>query len=191
MKIIRQKINLYGNSCEAELMDFDDSDRKEWKKLWDAWKQLRDIATYYHFRAPNLLEGISETAFCLYKPSSKRLIKVYNRCNGSADTYDIKTERAEQIKASSIKEDLTSFGPEAKWDDLYFLDFYRDGKLDGSFDIYLIDSSLIYSQVLNKAKNETFRDQQRQGRRPRLSIKRDLIYKYNISPLATNVKVWI
>jgi hypothetical protein len=189
MKIIKDKINLYGNICEAQLMEFDNSDKKEWKKLWDAWKQLKDMASQYKFRAPNLIEGISETAFCLFKPSSKRLLNVYGGCNGSADTYDIETQRAEQIKATSIKEDLTSFGPESKWDDLYFLDFYRDGSLDGSFDVYLIDSEKIYSQIINKKKNETFIDQQKQGRRPRLSIKK-IIRENNIKPIAENVRVW-
>jgi len=191
MKIIKKRINLYGNICEAELMKFEDSDRREWKRLWDAWKKLRDKAIEYKFRGPNLLEGISETAFCLYKPSSMRVIKVYGNCNASADTYDISTYRAEQIKATSIAEDLTSFGPTTQWDDLYFLDFYRDGSLDGSFDVYLIKSNLIYSQILNKKKKETFKDQQKQGRRPRLSIKGDIILKYDIKPIAVNVRVWI
>jgi len=189
MRIIRQEINLYGDICEADLMEFDSSDKAEWKKLWDAWKQLKNIATQYQFRAPNLLEGISETAFCLFKPTSKRLINVHRKCNASADTYDVETQRAEQIKATSIEEDLTSFGPDSRWDDLYFLDFYRDGSLDGSFDVYLIDSELIYSQVLNRSRNETFRDQQRQRRRPRLSIK-SLIHRYGIEPIAENVRVW-
>lgn len=190
MKIIKKKIILFGKECEADLMTFDKNDRKEWKKLWDAWKQLRDKALEYHFRGPNLLEGISETAFCLYKESSKRVLKVHGKgCNASADTYDINKLRAEQIKATSVEEDLTSFGPKSKWDDLYFLDFYRDGALDGSFDVYLIDSELIYNRIVHKKNNETFRDQQNQKRRPRLSIK-EIIKEYKIEPIDINIKVW-
>jgi hypothetical protein len=190
MKIIRKKIKLFNKECEADLMTFDKSDRLEWKKFWDAWKQLRDKALEYHFRGPNLLEGISETAFCLYKESSKRVLKVYGKgCNASADTYDIKKFRAEQIKAASVKNDLTSFGPKSKWDDLYFLDFYRNGDLDGSFDVYLIDSKFVYNFIVHKGKNETFIDQQKQKRRPRLSIK-EIIKENSINPIDTNVKVW-
>jgi len=190
MNIIRKKIIIFGKECDADLMSFDKSDKYEWKKLWDAWKQLRDKAIEYHFRGPNLLEGISETAFCLYKETSKRVLKVHGKgCNASADTYDIKKLRAEQIKATSVEEDLTSFGPKSKWDDLYFLDFYKDGALDGSFDVYLIDSELIYNRIVHKKNNETFRDQQNQKRRPRLSIK-EIIKEYKIKPIDTNIKVW-
>ena len=72
---------------------------------------------------------------------------------------------------------------------LYFLDFYRDGDLDGSFDIYEIDKELIYNTIVHKGNSETFRDQQAQKRRPRLSLKA-LIKLHSISPHATNIRIW-
>ncbi len=100
----------------------------------------------------------------------------------------MKTNKAQQIKACSIDNDLTSFGPKSKWDDLYFVDFYNDGKVDGKFDVYLIPNKYIKNQSLNK--NETFTDQQEQKRRPRFGIKKEIITKYKIKPLGKAVKVW-
>lgn len=71
---------------------------------------------------------------------------------------------------------------------MYFIDFYNDGKVDGRFDVYLIPNKYIKNQSLNK--NEKFTDQQAQKRRPRFGIKKEIIKKYKIKPLAKSVKVW-
>lgn len=94
----------------------------------------------------------------------------------------------ERIKACSIEKDLILFGPKSKWDDLYFLDFYNNGKVDGQFDVYLIPDQYIRDQSLNK--DETFTDQQKQKRRPRFGIKKEIIAKFNIKPIGKNIKVW-
>ncbi len=70
---------------------------------------------------------MSEVAFCLYS-GSKRFVSLTDDANSSFDTFNTETSRAEQIKACSVKSDLTSFGPNSKWDDIYFLDFYNQGK---------------------------------------------------------------
>ena len=41
----------------------------------------------------------------------------------------------------------------------------------------------IYNMVLNKSKNETVRDQQEQGRRPRLSIQSSIIKPLGLEPV--------
>ena len=189
MRKIEQKINLYGKICKAEMMEFGEEDKEQWKKLWNTWMDLKLGLRSYEVREPNLSEGLSEIAFCIYT-GSKRLLNVTGGCNASADSYHIERMEAEQIKATSIGKDLTSFGPKTKWDKLYFLDFYRNGELDGSFDCYEIDKELIYSTVVNKGKNETFRDQQNQGRRPRLSLKK-IIQDNNIQPCGVDIKVWL
>lgn len=188
MELTTETINLYGTNCKAEVMKFEEEDIKQWLRLWNSWTTLRSGLKEYESRGPALSEGLSETAYCIYS-GSVRLINVSGNCDTSADTYNLQTGKAEQIKAASIEQDLTSFGPTSKWDVLYFLDFYRDGALDGSFDIYEIDKELIYSTVVHKGKNETFKDQQAQGRRPRLSLK-ILIDLHSISPLATNIRIW-
>jgi hypothetical protein len=79
--------------------------------------------------------------------------------------------------------DLTSFGPRSIWDEIYFLDFYRNGDWDGKVDFYLIPNDLIYNHRVNE--NQTMRQQQQQGRRPRFSIYREVILVNQISPTLT------
>ena len=87
------------------------------------------------------------------------------------------------MKSASIVNDCTSFGPTSTWDLLYFADFVPNGKIDGEIWFYKIDSDDVYSVVLNTKKNETFADQQRQGRRPRFSIKKEIIKKRGLVPV--------
>jgi len=189
MRTVNRNINLYGSICNSTLLQFNQDDKKEWKILWDSWNNLRVGLKGYDSRGPNLSEGLSESAFCLYSHSLK-IMNIQGGCDSSADTYNLETQEAEQIKATSIKNDLTSFGPTSKWDKLYFLDFYNNGDLNGSFDCYQIDTNLIYTTIVNKSKNESFIDQQNQGRRPRLSLKK-IIVDNDIAPIGKNIKVWM
>jgi hypothetical protein len=188
LELIKKEIDLFGNHCMADLMEFNKRDTQEWISLWNSWKTLKMGLRNYKSREPNLPEGLSETAYCMYS-GSHRLIEIYGNCNRSADTYNLISNEAEQIKATSVEDDLTSFGPKTKWDKLYFLDFYRDGSLNGSFDIYEIDKNLIYNTIVNKGKNETFKDQQLQGRRPRMSLKK-LIKENGIIAKDKNICIW-
>lgn len=190
MNIKQHKVRVFNQETILDLMLFDKKDGKEWKKVFDLWKSLKLKMRDYKSREPNFPEGLSEVAFCLWSGSG-RYIKIKNKkkgISGSFDTFNYKKNRAEQIKACSVENDLTSFGPKSKWDDLYFLDFFNNGKVNGYFDIYLIPNSYIKKQSLNK--NETFTEQQNQKRRPRFSVKKEIIKKYKIRPIAKKVKVW-
>ena len=180
MHIERKIITVFGEKVNAKIQIFEEKDRNIMRNMWNAWITLKNLLQTYEGRSPNLPEVLSEGAWCLYS-GSVRLIEPT-----SADTYNLQKQEAEQIKASSVEEDLTSFGPNSRWDRLYFLDFSR---LDGSFDAYEIPTELVYSQVLNKKNNKTFRDQQLQGRRPRLSLKK-LIKEFGIKALDKNIKVF-
>ncbi|MDR2821843.1 MAG: Bsp6I family type II restriction endonuclease [Mycoplasmataceae bacterium] len=125
-------------------------------------------------RKINVPDVISEGIFCYH----------YNaiRTNGTAKSYDcvdIITKDGIQVKSASIEKDCTSFGPKSTWDKLYFIDFsnFINCKTN-TIDFYLIDIDLS-SIVLNEKKHETFKQQQKQNRRPRLSLKK-LIKKHNI-----------
>ncbi len=187
MELRKIKTKVFGEDAVFDVMDFVKKDGKQRKELFDLWKGLKLGLRDYKSREPNFPEGLSEVAFCLWSGSS-RFVKAYKISNRSFDTFNTKTLRAEQIKACSVEEDLTSFGPKSKWDDLYFLDFYHGGKVDGKFDIYHIPSKLIYENKVNK--NQTLQEQQGDKRRPRFSIKKDIIVKNNIKPIASSVKVW-
>ena len=183
-------VKISGQDCKIDLMHFDKKDGKEWKKVFDTWKELKMGLREYKSREPNMPEGLSEVAFCLWSGSA-RFIKLKGAkkgISGSFDTFNLKKNRMEQIKACSIEDDLTSFGPRSKWDDLYFMDFYNKGNIDGHFDVYLIPDKYIKGQVLNK--KESFADQQEQKRRPRFGIKKGIINRYKIKPIGASVKVW-
>lgn len=187
MKNITAKVEIYGEPCEVELMEFSKSDAKGWKRTFDMWKAVNTNLKLYKARSVNMPEGLSEVAFCILT-GSKRFIKITRgKASGSFDTFNIKGNRAEQIKACSIETDLTSFGPKSKWDDLYFMDFYNGGLIDGVFDLYQIPNELIYNHKINKL--ETFLDQQIQKRRPRLEIKK-LLLSSGLKPIASKVKIW-
>ena len=188
MDIRKIKTKVFNEECFLEIMDFSKSDGKKWRKLFELWRGLKMGMRDYKSREPNFPEGLSEVAFCLWSGSS-RFISARGLSNTSFDTYNVKTGRAEQIKACSVEDDLTSFGPKSRWDDLYFLDFYNNGKVDGKFDVYLIPTKLIYKHKVNKS--QTLKDQQGEKRRPRFGIKKDIIYKHKIKPLASGVAVWV
>lgn len=187
MEIKRHNIEISGQSCSVDLMHFNARDRRKWKELFTVWKTLKLGLRDYKSREPTFPEGLSEVAFCLYS-GSKRYVALHGVGDRSFDTFNLITGRTEQVKASSVEYDLSSFGPRSHWDDLYFLDFFREGLLDGSFDVYMIPTKQIHSVQVNK--KQTFRDQQKQGRRPRFSIKREIIISKHLKPLATGVKVW-
>ena len=67
-----------------------------------------------------------------------RVTSSISGANSSWDCYDVKRQKRIQVKACSVLPDLTSFGPNSQWDEIYFVDFYRQGKWDGTFDIYQI-----------------------------------------------------
>lgn len=183
MKEEIREIVIAGEKTKVNLLFVEESDRSALKKLYDYWCTLNNGMKKFRSRGINLPEGISESAFCLcFNSNSARVLKV-SKGSGSFDVIDLKTKKRIQIKAVSVDGDLTSFGPKSVWDDIYFLDFYREGKFDGSFDVYKIKNEYIYNHKVNA--NETFKDQQMQRRRPRFSIKKDIIRKYNLNPLKT------
>lgn len=186
MKLEKHTISLDGHKMEIELAHLDKKDGKEFKRLFDLWKKL-NLGLGKYGRKVNIPEVISEGMFCVFSGSARYLRKIKGIGKVSFDTIDLKKNRTEQIKASSIESDLTSFGPKTAWDDLYFLDFYNNGRLDGSFNIYLIPNDLIYKNPVNK--KQTMKEQQDQKRRPRMSMK-EIIVKNNIKVIAKNIKVW-
>ena len=157
---------------------FDTSDFKVIQTVFQNWlsanKNLKNIGG----RTLNVPDVISEALFCIAFDAV--------RTNNTAHSFDCvlrKTGQGVQVKSASIPTDCTSFGPKSKWDLLYFLDFVPNGTFDGNIDVYEIDGNEIYDLVLNKEKGETFRDQQKQGRRPRFSIQNRIIRVHNLKPV--------
>jgi hypothetical protein len=187
MKRKKMRSKLFGKIAEMDVMEFDETDRKKWRFLFDKWATLNRELKEYGARGLTFPEGLSEVAFCLLTRSVKKL-KTPQGVTASFDTYNLTTKKAQQIKASSVENDLTSFGPNSKWDELYFLDFYNGGNHDGTFNLYLISNDLIYGHKVNR--NQTLKMQQEQGKRPRFSLKKRLIIPHRIEPIRKNVRLW-
>ena len=181
MKRIEKDLSLKDGKTTASLDIYDDDDKTELLELYRSWKNASELSLKLGGRKINLPEALSEGAFCHFKKVG-RLFSCTGNVNRSFDCVDYNNEKDGynmriQVKASGVENDLTSFGPSSKWDKIYFCDFSR---LDGTFDVYLIPNELIYNYEVNS--KQTMQDQQRQGKRPRMSLK-SLIKDNNISRL--------
>lgn len=161
-----------GDKLEAD-------DFSKLKKIFVTWMNLNKLLQSLGGRSLNVPDILSEGLYCYFFNAV--------RTNGTAYSYDavdLDTNEGIQIKSTSIDNDLTSFGPRSTWDVLIFMDFAPTGIVDGTIDIYRIDTHP-GEIILNKKKNETFTDQQMQGRRPRLSIKGQIINPEGLKPIKT------
>lgn len=158
--------------------EFDGNDYLSLKVIYKKWLDINADVKRLGGRNVNVPDVFSEALFCLEFDAV--------RTNGTAHSYDCvikETGEGVQVKSASIEEDCTSFGPTSTWDKLYFADFAPNGIINGEVRFYEIDANDIYNLVLNKKKNETFADQQCQGRRPRFSIKKLIIKAKNLKPV--------
>lgn len=156
---------------------FDEQDSKKIESIFKTWLHMNKEIKSLNARGTNIPDIVSEGLFCVYFDA----VRTNNKKNShSFDCVIKKTGEGVQVKSASIENDCTSFGPTSTWDLLYFMDFAPKGIVDGNIYIYKIDFPLD-NIVLNNKKHETFSDQQKQGRRPRLSIK-ELIQERNIQP---------
>jgi hypothetical protein len=177
-----RKIKLPEGTFDARLQFFCEDDRKYLLKIYNLWRSLSELTSEAESRTINIPEVLSEGLIAL-EFDAPRLLSLASGANSSFDCYSIDTEERIQVKACSVIPDLTSFGPRSVWDRLYFCDFYRNGEWDGQVDIYEIPNELIYVQKVNR--NQTFRDQQNQNRRPRFSIYKEIIDKHKLKPAKT------
>lgn len=159
----------------TEVTKFDSSDYDELRKIYDGWRLLCDNLKRLNARSVNLPEGLSEIGFAIAK-NMWRVTGSITGANSSFDCYDPRGNRNRnriQVKACSVLPDLTSFGPDSQWDRIFFVDFYREGRWDRTFDVYELVTSDIENYPVNA--NQTLKDQKLQGRRPRFSIYTGLI----------------
>ncbi|MCI6329547.1 MAG: Bsp6I family type II restriction endonuclease [Erysipelotrichaceae bacterium] len=159
---------------------FDHNDFIKLQTIFKDWLLMNEKLKSLGGRGLNVPDVFSEAIFCL----------AFNaiRTNGTAHSYDCvlrETGEGVQVKSASIPNDCTSFGPTSTWDILYFADFASNGRVDGIIKFYRIEDDDVYNLVLNAKKNETFTDQQKQGRRPRFSIQSSIIRPKKLTPVKT------
>ena len=176
-------LHLPEGKFNAQVDKYEPSDRAAFEEIYKSWRVLSDQLDAVKARKVNLPDGLSECAFCYFFNFWRTNYGITGATHSSFDAYDPTTHSRIQIKGGSVEQDLTSFGPDSVWDVLYFVDFYKEGKWDYTFDVYIIDNNDIYNQKVNK--NQTFRQQQAQGRRPRFSIKKEIILAKRLKPLYT------
>lgn len=184
MKIVPKTLNLPEGSFNTAVQIFEESDRDTLKTIYKNWRSLCAHLRALDARAVNLPEGLSEGAFCL-EMGVARVVSSISGANASFDCFNLQSHKRIQVKACSVLPDLTSFGPKSIWDEIYFCDFYKEGGWDGTFDIYLIENEFIYNHKVNI--DQTLRDQQKEGRRPRFSIFKSIIQEKGIRPFKTGV----
>ncbi|MGN0804174.1 MAG: Bsp6I family type II restriction endonuclease [Candidatus Coproplasma sp.] len=158
--------------------EFDAQDYEKLKKIFQKWLNINTDLKALGGRNLNVPDVLSEAIFCYTFDAV--------RTNSTAHSFDCvmkTTGEGVQVKSASITQDCTSFGPKSTWDLLYFADFVPNGVIDGEIWFYEIDSADVYSLVLNNKKGETFADQQRQGRRPRFSIRKSIIEPKRLTPV--------
>lgn len=182
MQIKEESIILPEGTFTTKVTHFSPADDMLLRDIYTHWRLLTDELRLMGARAVNLPEGLSEGAFCRAM-NTVRATDNISGANTSWDVYDLNRKKRIQVKACSVLPDLTSFGPRSEWDELYFLDFYRKGEWDDTFDIYLIPNDLVYNHKVNI--NHTVRDQQKLNRRPRLSIYKEIILPNGIKPVKT------
>lgn len=180
-------LKLPEGTLQAQVDIYDETDRKALEEIYSSWRILCDQASALKARKINLPDALSECGFCYFFKCWRTNYGITGATHSSFDAYNPETKSRIQIKGCSVDSDLTSFGPDSVWDELYFVDFYKEGKWDFTFDVYLIDNDDIYQTKVNK--NETFIDQQRQKRRPRFSIIKEIIKPKGLKPRYTcNIK---
>lgn len=166
------------NGTTVEGDEFSIDDYTKLKSIFLKWININVDLKSLGGRSMNVPDVLSEALYCVFFNAV--------RTNGTASSYDAvdkKTGEGLQIKSASISVDCSSFGPTSTWDKLIFIDFAPYGSIDGNVCFYEIESSNIYGIILNEAKGETFLEQQNQGRRPRFSIKREIINAKGLDPI--------
>ena len=138
------------------------------------WKETSGKVKKLNGRGINIPESISESIVCYFNSFSR------DKKKGSHDAISLQGKTI-QIKATSaFNNELTSFSPkQGKFDELHFARFNIE---KDEVWLYEIPKKELDSTVLNKEKNETFLQQQEQGRRPRFSIVKVFIEKYQLKP---------
>jgi hypothetical protein len=183
MKTINYELAYNNKTVILNLMTFDKSDLKIFKLVF---KKLQKLNKYVKndlkgTRNINFPESLSEAIFCFEMNCGKLLsAKKTSGYSTSFDAYDTKRDKRIQIKCSASA-GPTSFGPRSEYDEIYFIDFKSEGKIDGTYKIYKLENDDIDNVKVNKKEKLT--DQQKGEKRPRFEIRSTLVVKKNLKPI--------
>lgn len=164
---------------KIDLVKVDDARINQVIDIYFHWKVLdTEIKTLSGTRGINFPSEISEYMACY-------ALNLYVNKKGTyGDAVDMENPENPlviEIKGSSAENIFApnSFSPSEYFDELVFV------RLEKYDDILKIYKTGVSSEDLKKIMvnaNETVEDQQKQGRRPRFSIQKMIIDKYNLEP---------
>jgi Bsp6I restriction endonuclease len=175
---LRDANNTVKTLKNKKVIKYDKTDEKKLFKVYEAWNDLSTKLEKLKRRRTNIPEGISEIAICIVKKFYVINQKSISGFKLSFDCFNAKSGDRIQVKAASTDNELTSFGHNSVFDQLFFLDFYYQGIYDGRFKLYEIPVKLISNVKVNSS--QTIASQSTQKRRPRTKM-RELIKLNNIS----------
>lgn len=164
---------------KMELVEVDAARIKQVVDTYFHWKTLdTEIKTLSGTRGINFPSELSEYMACY---ALNLLVNKKSSEGDAVDMTDPNNPLIIEIKGSSA-ESLTapnSFSPNENFDDLVFV------RLEKNDDLLKIYRTGINSEKLKQIKvnsKQTVEDQQKEHRRPRFSIQKEIIDKYNLEP---------
>lgn len=126
------------------------------------WKNLNTYISDNSHRGLNFPDAISEPMGCY------ALDLLWNRGSEAGDATNPRTGEKVEFKATSkFDEDLSSFGPRCRFDDLVFLRLSLYDDLLYVYDLHINSDDFGKYPV---SRTQTVDDQKKQGKRPRLSL---------------------
>lgn len=137
------------------------------------WKDLNTYISNNSHRGLNMPDAISEPMGCYC------MGLLWNRGSEVGDATDLNGRKIEFKATSRFEGDLSSFGPECKFDDLVFLRFNTKENVLFIYDLN-IDSEEFGKYPANST--QTIEDQKQQKRRPRVSLKALFVDSQNLKP---------
>ena len=160
---------------------YEQHDRLLLGSIYRIWNTYSELLSGLNGRRANFPGILSEPIFCLELDCIKK-VSLPSGYSSSFDCYDPKNKQRIQVKAASSTNELTSFGPNSVFDELYFLDFFNNGNYNGSFKIFRLGYSSSSIRKLQISHSRTFGDIASNGERPRFSI-RSHIERKNLTPI--------
>jgi len=192
-----KQLNLPEGIRKSPVIFFEENDKKIFKGMFTKWIELcKESLEVGGTRIINFPESLSEAMFCLIMGFGRVTYGVKGAVS-SFDAYDFSSEERVQIKAAAST-GPSSFGPRSEYDSIYFV-YLREmaeskknkRNFSGKYEIYKLDTNIFPDLILNKRKNETFKDQQNLGKRPRLEIAKNIIDPLGLKPINTgNMADW-
>lgn len=150
---------------------FEEKDKSKFRDLFKSWKAFKEAGEFVNQRViipEGLTEGLvsKDIQDIYWYKSYDQKQSMYPTTK--FDCYSSIDNKIVEVKACSVKPDLTSWSPKPYFDVLYFVDF---SSMDGKYDIYKIDTSdkEILQETVTKG-GETFQQQISSKRRPRFSL---------------------